>query len=301
MLDLTRLEADLDRLFRAPLADFVAKRNALAARARKEGAREAADRVKELAKPSVSAWVVNQLWWKAKKPFERLLDAGAALRDAQRAGAGASADALGRAARARRAALAELLGRSESLLIGAGQATSRGMLRRIETTLEAIATHGDAGPEQTLGRMHRDLEAPGFDALLSLAAVPARSERRAKGAGTASEPGRPRLVKPARDEARKRAEASLRAAEAEAARRRAEADKAESERAAAATRARQARHEAELSKRRYEQTRQRSEKLRAEARNLETRARRAMAAREKAERAVEKARSTLEGARKGSR
>jgi hypothetical protein len=292
MLDLERLEKKIERLYRLPLADFVAQRNALAAEAKKADAKEVAKRVRALAKPSVSAWVVNQLYWSSKKRFERLLAAGEAVREAQQAGSsGASPAELNEAMQDRRAAIAALASRGERLLKDAGQTTSRGMLRRIETTLDAIATYGDGGPDQTLGRLSADLDAPGFDALLLLAAAPARRSRKVSKKQTGARPG-PRPVKT--DDVRERAEARLRAAEAEAARRRAEADKAESEREAGAKRARQARHEADLSRKRYEQAKQRAERLRAEARKLGARARRAIAARERAERGVRAARESLD-------
>src|SRR6185369_10586755 len=54
----SKLEDDIDALFRLPLAEFTGERNTLSARLKKEGRRNDADRVKLLAKPSVSAWAV---------------------------------------------------------------------------------------------------------------------------------------------------------------------------------------------------------------------------------------------------
>jgi hypothetical protein len=73
---LTNESRDIDALFQAPLVEFTASRNELAARLKKAGRREEADRVKGLAKPSVSAWVVNQLYWKHQHAFNELLLAG---------------------------------------------------------------------------------------------------------------------------------------------------------------------------------------------------------------------------------
>jgi len=65
-----------DELFRLPLSEFTAARNALAAKLKKDGDSEESDRIKALAKPPVSAWVVNQLYWKHRGAFDRLFAAG---------------------------------------------------------------------------------------------------------------------------------------------------------------------------------------------------------------------------------
>ena len=51
----------IDRMYAGPLDEFVARRNELARSLSKEGDREGAEGVKELRKPSVAAWAVNQL------------------------------------------------------------------------------------------------------------------------------------------------------------------------------------------------------------------------------------------------
>ena len=53
--------SEVDALFQLALPEFTAARNALASRLQKAGGKEAAATVKSLAKPPVSAWVVNQL------------------------------------------------------------------------------------------------------------------------------------------------------------------------------------------------------------------------------------------------
>src|SRR5262245_37349189 len=81
----TKLDDDVDQLFKVPVAEFTGLRNALAARLKKEGHGEDADRIKALGKPSVSAWAVNQLYWKQRDAFDRLLETGERLRHAQAA------------------------------------------------------------------------------------------------------------------------------------------------------------------------------------------------------------------------
>src|SRR5690606_2776832 len=62
-----------------PLTEFTAARNQLA-RAQKG---PAAAQIKKLEKPTTVAWTVNQLYWHDRAAWERLMDAGRALRKAQ--------------------------------------------------------------------------------------------------------------------------------------------------------------------------------------------------------------------------
>src|SRR5712691_10157188 len=101
------MPSEVDDLFKLPPAEFTAARNALAAKLKKAGDATAADRIKALGKPPVSAWVANQLYWRHRKAFDRLLAAGDQFRRAQAAQlAGKSADLRG-SLDARRDALAE--------------------------------------------------------------------------------------------------------------------------------------------------------------------------------------------------
>ena len=75
--------SDIDALFKLPLGEFTSARNALVSRLKKAGQQTEAAEAKALAKPSVSAWVVNQLYWRHGYLFGRLFDAGERLRQAQ--------------------------------------------------------------------------------------------------------------------------------------------------------------------------------------------------------------------------
>ncbi len=70
-------------LYGLPLDEFVAARDQRAAAARKEKDRELANSLKELTKPSVGAWAVNQLMRQQEGLVERLLQVGDRLREAQ--------------------------------------------------------------------------------------------------------------------------------------------------------------------------------------------------------------------------
>lgn len=156
------LAARIDRLYQLPRSEFTAARNALAQELRAAGDRAAADRIKHLGKPSVTAWVVNRLWWQARKDVETLLQAGNDLRLAQLGGRAAwQADASKR----RRDALRSLSSLAETILGEAGSAASASTMRRITTNLEALAAHGTRPPEPGPGRYVEDLQPPGFELL----------------------------------------------------------------------------------------------------------------------------------------
>src|SRR5262245_60746986 len=79
-------DREIDALFQLPAGEFTAARNALAARLKRAGRIEYAARVKALAKPTATAWAVNQLYWRHRKDVERLIDLGEKVRKAQTGG-----------------------------------------------------------------------------------------------------------------------------------------------------------------------------------------------------------------------
>lgn len=64
-------------LFRLPLAEFTAARNALAKSAGAKG-----DGIRALEKPSVPAWAVNQLYWRERRVYDKLIRASERVRTA---------------------------------------------------------------------------------------------------------------------------------------------------------------------------------------------------------------------------
>lgn len=168
------LNAEIDRLYQAPLGEFVAARNALAARVKAEQGKDAAQHIKALEKPNATAWVVNQLAWRHRPDLTALLIAGDAVRlvQQQRLG-GADVDAAP-AARARQAAMDVLVAAAADLLKEAGQAPSLENRQRLVSTLDALATYGTGEAAPRIGRLTKDVDPPGFGALAALLpAVPA--------------------------------------------------------------------------------------------------------------------------------
>jgi len=161
------LETHLDALFRLPLPEFTGERNAIAAQLKKSERRDEAALVKALAKPPVSAWAVNQLYWNHRETFDRLLASGERFHKTQTSGKTADMRA---ALDARREALAELSDLATSLLQDADHNPSLDILRRITSTLEAMSAirnwaSRDDAPRP--GRLTHDVDPPGFEALAS--------------------------------------------------------------------------------------------------------------------------------------
>ena len=309
-------QAEIDGLFQAPLADFTPARNALAAKLKKQGDATAAERVKTLGKPSISAWAANQLYWRHRKAFERLLAAGDRFREAQAAQlAGKTADLRG-SLDARREALADLTKQAADILREAGHPSSPDTMRRIMTTLEALATYGEQPEAPQAGRLTADVDPPGFEALAALVPRGAHAARSGKSSDGKQAP--PRVIpfnqpKPqpakrkggdAREEAR-RQEAERRAAMARARKELGEAERALATARRAAERARAAMRDAAARAKaadkakaaleaRFETLSTAAETARHDARRVASEAEQAAQAVEDAERAVQKAQAAVD-------
>lgn len=155
------LDHDIDALFRLPLAEFTSARNTLAARLKQEGRRNEADRVKLLAKPSISAWTVNQLYWMHRKLFDQLIATGKRFRRGKVADMRESLDA-------RREVLTQLTDLATGLLRDAGHNPTPDTMRRISTTLEAMSAYALLPDGPTSGRLTHDVDPPSFESLASL-------------------------------------------------------------------------------------------------------------------------------------
>jgi hypothetical protein len=162
------VDDEVDALFRLPLVDFIGARNELAARLKKGKRVDDANVVKTLAKPSVTAWAVNQLYWNLRGDFDRLLEASQNFRQAQASRTGVKTADLRASLDVRREALAHLSEEAVSLLRDAGHNPTPDTVHRITTTLEAVSANASPSDGSRLGRLTRDLDPPGFDSLVSL-------------------------------------------------------------------------------------------------------------------------------------
>jgi len=150
---------EVDALYQQPLSDFTRERNALAKRL--SGAD--AQRVRALEKPTVVAWAVNQVFWRARAVFDRVMKAGDALRDAQVAALHGKAADVRTASDAHRRAIAQAVADAERLAAASGSKPSADALAR---TFEALSIA--ASPPQPPGRLTEALQPAGFEALAGI-------------------------------------------------------------------------------------------------------------------------------------
>jgi hypothetical protein len=154
------LDSKIDDLYKLPLAEFTAARNALA----KTLAGDESKRVKSLAKPTVVPWAANQLFWKARPAYDKLMKSGHALRGAQLAALSGKAAGKGgdvkRAAESHRDALAEAVRQAAALAETAGAHPDADELSRMLDSLALSAT-----PPQHPGRLTELVRPAGFEAL----------------------------------------------------------------------------------------------------------------------------------------
>jgi hypothetical protein len=187
---------DTSSLYRGPLEDFVARRNALARDLRGTDP-EAAAALSKLRKPSAAVWAIDQLASENASLVAELLAAGADARDAQwsLAAGSVSRDDLVVASSRLRDAVDATSQAAMALLEHGGHGTSDESARKIRTTLQAAAT-GGAIDRQALwaGTLGADLDVAGFGATqepevdpAELAAVVAPMRR-----GSSSQPSSPR-------------------------------------------------------------------------------------------------------------
>jgi len=200
---------EIDALYALPLVEFTRARNELARSLRKEGRRDEADAVSGLRKPTLAAWVVNQLARERRSEVESLLDGAAAIK-----AGGVDGDARFRAG------VDVLLRSARQILTDADRKPTDSVLQEVATTLRASAA---AAPDElAAGRLSEALETTGFDVLAG--AVPPSRAKAAR-----ATPREPKVDRAALDAAR--AALSEARGEVRAVRRRANAAEREAQRA----------------------------------------------------------------------
>jgi hypothetical protein len=195
-------------LYGGPLETFVEERTRLAAELRAAGDRASAAAVAKLPRPTLSAWVVNQLARKEREAVRELGEASARLRQAQlEMVASGEREGFAAATAARREALAALRASGEAILTGAGHPATPAVLERISRNLRAMVAGEQIAAQIEAGQLARDLEGEGLAGdLTALAAALLATPRPAPAPppkpGKASKPAAPHSP---RDEARERA------------------------------------------------------------------------------------------------
>ena len=199
----------------------------------KSGQRAQADEVKKLPKPSVPTYAINRLAREHGREVKALLRAGEELRTAQERGLAGTGNDLRAKVDAERRAVRALVDRARKLLEEEDRSASDATLERIAKTLHAAVADDEGRHLLEQGRLSKELEPRGFEALAGM--VPARppAKRRQSSNGAAA---RRKRVSELRQRVREaRAEARALARDATAAERDAEraAEKAHAMRAKA--------------------------------------------------------------------
>jgi hypothetical protein len=179
--DGVNVDDEVDRLYGLPLDQFTAERNTLARELGKAGESEAVDRVKALPKPSISAWVVNQLARRERLQMRSLLTAGDRLRKAQEEllGGGTRTE-LQEAVERQREVVAALLESAKEVLRSAGHPATDATLERVRGTLTSAAADEEGKRLVEEGQLTEDLDPAGFGPLAFGAGTARTPPRRAK-------------------------------------------------------------------------------------------------------------------------
>ncbi len=143
----------VQELYKVPLAQFVAERKRIAGELKSGGDPAAAKELLARKRPTMSAWVVNQLYWHARDAFDDMLKTAERLRKGDL-----------RASTDHREAIATLRKRAATILSDAGHSATESTLRRVTTTLSALAASGGFDPDPP-GALAEDRDPPGFEAV----------------------------------------------------------------------------------------------------------------------------------------
>ena len=188
---------EVDALYALPAGEFVAARNALVKQLKGDGRKDEAAEVSALRKPSVVAWALNQVARDDPDAVTILVDAAAAVADAQRAVMeGGDAKALRAASAAQRGAASEVV---EPAVRHAGANNADA----VRTTLDAALADEELTEQLRAGRLTETLDAPagfGFGFAVGDAPAPRRRStggRAPKAAGTKAPKGAKGKASPA--------------------------------------------------------------------------------------------------------
>jgi hypothetical protein len=140
----------LDELFAAPREEFTALRDTRVKQARTAGDAELADALKRLRKPTVAAWLINQVSRAHPGDVERLAQVGDALRAAHHALAG---DRLRDLSRERNELIHALTGHARLIAGEAGQGIGDATVEQLESTWTAAVTDDAAAQLVRAGRL----------------------------------------------------------------------------------------------------------------------------------------------------
>ncbi|WP_433272752.1 hypothetical protein ACQPZA_20360 [Pseudonocardia xinjiangensis] len=155
----TALDAVAEELYGVLPDEFVAERDAAAARARESGDRELAKAIGRLRRPTRAAWLANLLARHRREQLDGLLGLATGLADAQRTLDGA---ALRRLSSTRHQLVAAMAREAGRLAMEAGDPAAESVLRDLQGILEAALARPDIAAQVRSGRLTRTVSYTGF-------------------------------------------------------------------------------------------------------------------------------------------
>jgi len=152
------LDDRISELYRLPLDEFTAARDRLSKELRAGGDKDGAARVKALKKPNVAAWALNQLANRHPDDLDRLFEATADVRDAQRkVMSGRKAD-LRAATDQRNAVVSKLTKLAQDVLEEGGHAAAGQTMSAIGDSLVAVASDEEGAEALRSGTLTREFK-----------------------------------------------------------------------------------------------------------------------------------------------
>jgi hypothetical protein len=148
-----------DQLYALPPAEFTAARTVSEQEAKANGDKQLAAAIHQLRKPTMGAWIANQLVREHASEVQAFVDLGASLREAT---AMLSGDQLRELDRARRQLVYALMQQARGLANAAGHKVSQDTASGVEDTLHAALADEHAAAQLTAGRLTDTLQAKGF-------------------------------------------------------------------------------------------------------------------------------------------
>ncbi|HLK95018.1 MAG TPA: hypothetical protein VK365_04690 [Nocardioidaceae bacterium] len=182
-----RLGEQADELYALPPEDFVAARDAKAKGLRADGQRDLAQEVAALPRPTVAAWLLNQLARRRTAAVGQLVDLGAELRVAQDSLDGEQLRAL---TRQRHQVVRAFSRQVADLGTELGRPVSGTVAGQVEETLRAAVADEEAGQALLSGRLATALSYVGMGQGSASARPGPTTSGRKRPAGTVAGPGR---------------------------------------------------------------------------------------------------------------
>ena len=148
-----------DQLYALPPEEFTAARSVSEQEAKANGDKQLAAAIHQLRKPTMGAWLANQLVREHPGEVQSFVDLGASLREATTM---LSGEQLRELDRARRQLVYALMQQARGLASAAGHKVSQDTASRLEDTLHAALADERAAAQLTAGRLKDTLQGEGF-------------------------------------------------------------------------------------------------------------------------------------------